>query len=328
MLRTGTCLAIRPSCSALSFITIFIKGFRGYISTRSTSLTYRYYCQHHLLRVSPILYSQSSLTYITTCPTPNMALEGKIDRFQGITILSDEISYDDEQDFEEKLAHSLKCWRDLIYRAAWIKVYSQHASIIPVCVKYGFDFHHAKPGYVMLNKWLKDDEPNMLPEYANQYIGVAGFVVNSKNELLVIKEAFSPFAKWKLPGGHADKEEDLPDTAIRETFEETGVKCTFESLLAFRHMHNYSFGCSDIYFICVLQPLTEEIQPCIQEVKDCRWMDLEEYANLEDISDTNRFFVKSYLQRLKHKKAIKPTEVLNYKKNGTNYIYSIQSIED
>jgi len=38
--------------------------------------------------------------------------------------------------------------------------------------------------------------------------GVAGFVVNEKNELLVIQEKYHPgskSAKWKLPGGHADK---------------------------------------------------------------------------------------------------------------------------
>ena len=37
---------------------------------------------------------------------------------------------------------------------------------------------------------------------------MAGFVVNDKNQLLVIQEKYhpgSPTAKWKLPGGHADK---------------------------------------------------------------------------------------------------------------------------
>lgn len=68
--------------------------------------------------------------------------------------------------------------------------------------------------------------------------------------------------------------EDLIDTAQREVLEETGVECEFVSLLAFRHQHNYRFGCSDIYFICVMRPITQEIKPCPREVSDCQWMDV------------------------------------------------------
>jgi len=37
-------------------------------------------------------------------------------------------------------------------------------------------------------------------------IGVAGFVLNDENEVLVVKERFAgPVgSRWKLPGGHAD----------------------------------------------------------------------------------------------------------------------------
>ena len=34
--------------------------------------------------------------------------------------------------------------------------------------------------------------------------GAGGFVVNDKNQLLVVQERFSPKPHWKLPGGHAD----------------------------------------------------------------------------------------------------------------------------
>ena len=39
-------------------------------------------------------------------------------------------------------------------------------------------------------------------------LGVCGFVVNDKNQLLVIQEKYHPGStkpRWKLPGGHADK---------------------------------------------------------------------------------------------------------------------------
>ncbi|XP_014788236.1 nucleoside diphosphate-linked moiety X motif 6 isoform X1 [Octopus bimaculoides] len=320
--KTANCCVLKHIPTGI-VVKIFIKGFLRCTSKR-TLLANRYTC----VPVTTHLYTQSILTYITYQPVNMNIFDGKTDRYRGITILSNEIAFSNDHDFEEKLAKSLISWKESSYRAAWIKVFSQHSSVIPICVKCGFDFHHAQPGYVMLNKWLKTDEPNTLPEYANQYIGVAGFVVNERNQLLVIKETFSELAKWKLPGGHAEKQEDLPDTAIRETFEETGVKCKFESLLAFRHQHNYYFGCSDIYFVCVLRPLTEEINPCLQEVKECKWMDLDEYINNTDITDANRFFAQSYKQQLETKMAVKPTKVWNYRKNLKNNIYSLQTLQD
>ena len=42
-----------------------------------------------------------------------------------------------------------------------------------------------------------------VPPYAHHLIGVGGFVVNDKDEILVIEERFSITGRshWKLPGG-------------------------------------------------------------------------------------------------------------------------------
>ena len=42
-----------------------------------------------------------------------------------------------------------------------------------------------------------------VPNYAHHTVGVGGFVVNDKDELLVIEERFrfQDKAHWKLPGG-------------------------------------------------------------------------------------------------------------------------------
>lgn len=44
------------------------------------------------------------------------------------------------------------------------------------------------------------------------FLGVAGFVLNEKKELLVIRERFSVIQSkpWKLPGGLADKGKSSP----------------------------------------------------------------------------------------------------------------------
>ncbi|XP_070206085.1 uncharacterized protein [Littorina saxatilis] len=192
----------------------------------------------------------------------------------------------------------------------------------------GLDFHHAQPGYVMMTLWMCDDLPSHLPEYANLYIGVAGFVVNAERQLLVIREKYlasNYISSWKLPGGHADKGEDLADTARREVREETGIDSEFVSLLAFRHLHKYRFGCSDMYFICVMKPLTTQIKPCPVEIADCRWMDLDDYISSADVSDTNRHFAQCYRDGLVHRDFdIVPAQVLSYDNKTLHNVYSIQ----
>ena len=49
----------------------------------------------------------------------------------------------------------------------------------------GFDYHHAEPGYVMLTYWIPN-EPCLLPGSPSHQIGVAGFVINDKREVIYI----------------------------------------------------------------------------------------------------------------------------------------------
>lgn len=72
----------------------------------------------------------------------------------------------------------------------------------------------------------------------------------------------------------------IGDTAVREVFEETGVKSEFRSLLSIRQQHRSpgAFGMSDMYLICRLQPRSFTINFCQQECLKCEWMDLESLA--------------------------------------------------
>jgi len=47
----------------------------------------------------------------------------------------------------------------------------------------GFGYHHAEPGYVMLTYWIPEG-PCMLPFNASHHVGVGGFVINHRNEVL------------------------------------------------------------------------------------------------------------------------------------------------
>lgn len=65
--------------------------------------------------------------------------------------------------------------------------------------------------------------------------------------------------------------ENIGDAAIREVFEETGIKSDFVSLVAFRHVLNGSFDCADMYFVANLRPFTFDIT-IDEEILDAKWM--------------------------------------------------------
>ncbi|KAM9661853.1 nucleoside diphosphate-linked moiety X motif 6 isoform 1-T1 [Morphnus guianensis] len=85
---------------------------------------------------------------------------------------------------------------------------------------------------------------------------------------------------WKFPGGLSNPGEDIGDTAVREVFEETGIKSEFKSILSIRQQHKHpgAFGKSDMYIICRLEPSSFTISFCQQECLRCEWMDLDELA--------------------------------------------------
>ncbi|XP_026703861.1 nucleoside diphosphate-linked moiety X motif 6 isoform X2 [Athene cunicularia] len=82
---------------------------------------------------------------------------------------------------------------------------------------------------------------------------------------------------WKFPGGLSNPGEDI-DTAVREVFEETGIKSEFKSILSVRQQHKHpgAFGKSDMYIVCRLEPSSFDINFCQQECLRCEWMALDE----------------------------------------------------
>ena len=69
-----------------------------------------------------------------------------------------------------------------------------------------YDYHHAKPGFVQMVKWIAPNEPNNIPAYPYTNVGVGALVVDASNNVLVVQEKFSPVGRmWKFPGGYAEQ---------------------------------------------------------------------------------------------------------------------------
>ncbi|KAG7176386.1 nudix hydrolase 8-like isoform X2 [Homarus americanus] len=250
--------------------------------------------------------------------------KGARDRFSGVTISSEEEPAS-PQEFEAVLQASMSHWMEENIRGVWFKVDLEHADWVPVLVKHGFIYHHAQPQFVMMVKWLSVNEPNNIPRYAHNVVGVGAFVVNDQDELLVVRERFHTRPHWKLPGGYVEPGEDLGTAALREVKEETGIDAEFVSLVSFRHVHGANYNCSDIYFIVHLRPITQRITMCQRELTACEWMKLQEYVQHPYVHETNRFFAERFLECRRNGVKIQATNIFSPAFRKNQVIYSINS---
>ncbi|KAL0310796.1 UNVERIFIED_CONTAM: Nudix hydrolase 2 [Sesamum angustifolium] len=206
-------------------------------------------------------------------------LEGEEDHHGGVIV---EMTNEplDPVVFASLLKASLSHWRQEGKRGIWIKIPIELVNLVEPAVKEGFYFHHAEPKYLMLVHWLPGTA-NTLPANASHRVGIGAFVLNEKNEVLVVQEKSGRFRGtgiWKLPTGVVDEGEDICDAAVREVKEETGIDAKFLEILAFRQSHKSFFEKSDLFFVCMMQPLSSDIRPQEAEIEAAQWMPYEEYV--------------------------------------------------
>jgi 8-oxo-dGTP pyrophosphatase MutT (NUDIX family) len=221
------------------------------------------------------------------------------------TATLDQTASDDE--FLTKLHQSIHYWKKNEYSSAWLNVPVHRARIIEALSNstLGFDLHHTNSTQqiIVMKKWLRDDKQDLIPPFASHQVGCAGFVLNDRNEILLIKEWTGPYTgsgrtpskQWKLPGGLLDAGESLEEATIREVYEETGVSCDFEGVLAFWHRHGLKFGKSDLYYVCLLKPRSLELIACPVEISDARWMHVDDFLEGEDHPLITHVLKRSFL---------------------------------
>ncbi|KAI4995805.1 hypothetical protein ZWY2020_037893 [Hordeum vulgare] len=154
----------------------------------------------------------------------------------------------------------------------------------------GLWYHHKEEPNLMLAYWLPNT-PHTLPINATHHVGVGAFVMNEKREVLVVQEkndVLKGLGMWKFPTRVVERVknsdldlkrwEDINIGVVREVKEETGVDAKFVEVVAFRQSHKAYFEKLDLFFVCILRPLSVDITKQESEIEDAQWMPVEEFA--------------------------------------------------
>ncbi|MGL1890400.1 MAG: NUDIX domain-containing protein [Spirochaetaceae bacterium] len=235
-----------------------------------------------------------------------MILKYEINEFGG-AVIDSEILETDAKTFKLNLEETIQELSNDTARLIWLFLPTSKANLISAAVDSGFLFHHADENGLLLTLKLVKDA--FVPGYATHYIGAGGVVIDDQNRILVIHERFHKIKTYKLPGGALDPGEHISDAVVREVFEETGITTEFISVNSFRHWHGYRYGKSDIYFTCMLKPLSSEIIIDPSEISKAIWMPVDEL-----LSDANtHIFVKKIVENALQTDGLKIEHIPNYK---------------
>ena len=90
--------------------------------------------------------------------------------------------------------------------------------LLELSAKYG--------GYPVLFRMALDDRINHIP-----FIQTGAAIIIRNNQGKILLQERTDRNKWGLPGGCQDLGEDLKDTAVREAYEETGIKLDSKELV-------------------------------------------------------------------------------------------------
>lgn len=136
----------------------------------------------------------------------------------------------------------------------------------------------------------------------------SAFVINPETKKILLIE-HGGFNQWVQPGGHIEENETPEDAAVREVYEETGIKIKLigerfprenDFIRPLGIQNNRSDDIIQIDIIYCAVPIGS-IEPVIEdeEAKDARWFSREELESLnvfEDIKITMDYILSHYIK--------------------------------
>ena len=198
--------------------------------------------------------------------------------------------------FDEQLTGLLT--RPDATRGIWMRLPWSSYSLIPVAAARGFKPHHwcVASNSLILQFWSPTAGENPTPFHSHVDVGCGALVINSRGELLAVRERFGTGA-WNPPGGHLDIGEDMFTCAVREAKEETGVLAVALGAVGLHEFdydalpppidaddatiarieHAARWGATHHGMWVLCYALNDQLSPDTAEVLEAKWLTQEEW---------------------------------------------------
>lgn len=130
--------------------------------------------------------------------------------------------------------------------------------------------------------------------YNSRHIVVNGIILNSKNEVFLIKRGIEPaYGEWALPGGYVDWDETFEEAMMREIREEVGLSLTIDRFFRYYDSTQRNLQNVAVTFVLKVQDNTS-VTLQKEEVLEGRWFS---FSNLpEHIAFDHRMMLEDYLR--------------------------------
>ncbi|PIN87479.1 hypothetical protein COV12_03665 [Candidatus Woesearchaeota archaeon CG10_big_fil_rev_8_21_14_0_10_32_24] len=116
---------------------------------------------------------------------------------------------------------------------------------------------------------------------------------NNQNLFLLVKHQEKDGGHWNFPKGHVEEGETEEQTALREIYEEVGLKVNI--IPNFRESHSYIFNKNKtktvIFFLC--EAITTDVVYHCDEIADHGWLPFEKALEQITHDDAKKVLIKA-----------------------------------
>ena len=156
----------------------------------------------------------------------------------------------------------------------------------------------------------------MRKERGKVWLGVAGVVVNSLGQWLVVKKAYSGLkGRWSLPAGFVNGGETVDEAVVREIKEETGIDCFVSGLIGFRSgVIRDEISDNMAIFYCRMKDEEQPLYIQEDELLEAKWLFPQELMQDEMTSVLLKEMVSNQFEKhqLEMINGINPGDVFGY----------------